>query len=362
MAYRRRRNSSSYTNWGRYHFSQRALVSAKYGGIDEDVRTAFFNLTPATLEDFFSHYKRKFGPSAAAYAKKTYDSWKSGKTAPSAQTSERLLETLPTFLPLSVKCDLLRKLREHYRSPESHNLTVSAYAWREPIKPLVERLIHRAYTAELPESVESRLDWLSSGSMQATKALLKEAEAIAAKNTVAYLEREFQNIERLLSVPSNKLVTHTISLPYGTIRVTINRSAKMANPNDDPRRDLVPQDNNTSLERQTPGSLLQNALKNLDPEQVRKISETAAEQAVNLEVEKVRAERRYQNASRDMDEFVEQAGKLDRSLASDYRMQGDFETASGRTNVQVSKSSSKVTVIIAVIIGIVLLLLFASRN
>ena len=197
-------------------------------------------MEPLTLEDFFSHYKQKFGGSAASYAKKTYDSWKDGKTAPSAQTSERLLETLPTFLPLPVKCDLLRKLREHYRSPESHNLTVSVYAWRESIKPLVERLIHRAYTAEVPEGVASRLNWLSSGSMQATKALLAEAEAIAAKNTVAYLEREFQNIERLLSVPSNKLVTDTISLPYGTIKIIINRSAKMPNPNDDPRRDLVP--------------------------------------------------------------------------------------------------------------------------
>ena len=130
---------------------------------------------------------------------------------------------------------------------------------------------------------------------------------------------------------------------------------------DDQRRDLVPQDN-TSLERQTPGGLLQNALKNLDTDQVRKISETAAEQAVNLEVEKVRAERRYQHASRDLDQFVEQAARLDRSQASDYRMEAEFESASGRTHVQVSKSSSKVTVIIAVIIGIVLLLLFASRR
>jgi hypothetical protein len=67
-------------------------VSAKYGGIDADVRAAFFTLTPSTLEDFFSHYRQKFGTSAASYAKKTYASWKTGKTDPSAQTSERLLE------------------------------------------------------------------------------------------------------------------------------------------------------------------------------------------------------------------------------------------------------------------------------
>lgn len=133
-------------------------------------------------------------------------------------------------------------------------------------------------------------------------------------------------------------------------------------PNDEKSNELVRQENNSSLERQTPGGLLHSALKNLDGEQVRKLSEVAAQQALNLEVERVKAERRYQAASRDMDEFVEQAGKLDRSQASDYRMQGDFESASGKTNVQVSKNASHVTVIIAVIIGIVLLILFASRN
>jgi len=358
VAYRPRYRRSSSRSWGGYHTSQRAIVSAKYGGIDADVRAEFFNLRPSTLEEFFSGYRQKFGAPAAAYARKTYDSWRLGRTEPSAQTTERLLEILPPFLPMRVKVDLLRKLREHYRHPETHNLSVLVPQWRESIKPVAERLIHRAYSAELPESVQGRLTWLSSGSMQAAKALLAEAEAIAAKNTVSYLEHEFQNIERLLSVPSNKLVTHTITLPYGIIKITINRSSKM--PTDDRQRNLMPQDN-SSLERPTPGGLLQNALKNLDKEQVRRVSETAADQALQLEVDKLRAERRYQNASRDMDEFVEQASKLDRSQASDYRMQAEFESASGRTHVQVSKSSSKVTVIIAVIIGIVLLLLFASR-
>jgi hypothetical protein len=279
-----------------------------YGGIDEDVRNAFFNLKPSTLKDFFSNYKTRYGISAAAYAKKTYTAWKSGKTAPSGKTSERLLESLPSFLSFPVKCDLLRKLREHYRHPESHQVTVSIHSWQEPIKPLVERIIHRAYTAELPEEVASRLAWLSSGSMQAATALLAEVEAQAAKNATALLDQEFRNIERLLTnLPASKAVQHSISLPYGTIRVTVNRSKRMDNMDNEEKRDLVPRDQGTSLERQTPGGLLDNALKNLDREQVKRLSETAAEHALNLKVEKVRADARFENASRDMDQFVENA-------------------------------------------------------
>ena len=361
MAYRRRRYQGSYTNWRAHHSSKRERVAALFGGIDEDIRTAFFNLSPSTLEDFFTHYQTRYGASAASYARKTYTFWKSGETNPSGQTSERLLEALPSFLSLSVKCDLLRKLREHYKRPESHAVTVSIHSWRESIKPLVERLIHRAYTAELPETVSSRLQWLSSGNMLAANAMLAEVEAQAAMSATAYLEKEFSNIERLMThLPANKVVQHSIVLPYGTIAINVNRNKTMNN--DEHKRDLAPREQGTGLERQTPGGLLQDALKHLDRDQIKKLSETAAEHGLSLEAERVRGERRFENASRDMDQFVEQASRLDRSQASDYKMQAEFESASGRTNVQVSKSASKVTVIIAIVIALVLLLLFASSH
>jgi hypothetical protein len=125
----------------------------------------------------------------------------------------------------------------------------------------------------------------------------------------------------------------------------------------------VPQENNISLERQhTPGNLLDTALTHLDREQVKKLSGTAAEKALNIQEEKVRAELRFQHSSRDMNEFVETATRLDRSQASDYKMQAEFESASGKTHVQVSKHGSYVTLAIAVVVGIFLLLIFLSRH
>lgn len=132
--------------------------------------------------------------------------------------------------------------------------------------------------------------------------------------------------------------------------------------NEDQSHSLVPQDQNTSLEKQTPGSLLDNALSHLDQEQVKKLSATAAEKALNIKEEKIRADHRFVNASRDMNEFIENASRLDRSQASDYKMQAEFESASGKTHVQVAKQGSKITLVIAIVIGIVLLLLFLSRH
>lgn len=271
-----------------------------------------------------------------------------------------MLEVLPDHLTLQTKCVLLRKLREHYRNPESHALIVSIHSWRQPIIPLVEHIIHRAYTAGLPENVASRLQWLSSGSMQAANALLAEAEVQAAAHSASFLSLEFENIERLIAnLPARKSVQHAILLPYGTIKVTIDRSKKM---HEDQRRTSAPREEGKSLERQTPSGLLQNALLNLDKEQVKKLSETAAEHALNLELDKVRAERRFENASRDMDSFIDQSSRLERSQASDYSMQAEFESASGRTNVKVAKQSSRVTLAIAVIVAVLLLILFASRH
>ena len=363
MAYRRRRYYGGYeTNWKEFHERQRAKVSAKYGGIDGDVRAAFFALDAPALETFFQTYKSQYGSSAASYARKTYANWKEGEIEPSGQTSERLLEILPSFLSFHTKCALLQKLRDRYRNPESHQLTLSVYNWRRAVLPLVQHLIHKSYTAELPESVQSRLTWLSSGSMQAAKALLAEAEAQAARLSVGLLDAEFKNIDRLLnSLPGKRIIQHSITLPYGTIKITFDRSKKMEN--DEQRPDYAPQDQNTSLVKpQPPGSLLDTALTHLDKEQVKRLSEVAAEKAVNLREEKVRGEMRFQNASRDMNEFIDSASRLDKSQTSDYKMQGEFQSASGRTNVEVSKRGSMVTLAIAVVIGLVLLLLFMSRH
>lgn len=162
MAYPRRRHYGPYydANWKEFHERRRASVSAKYGGIDGDVRAAFFSLDSSTLTEFFKAYKTQYGSSAATYARKTYTTWKSGEIEPSGQTSERLLETLPAFLSFETKCALLQKLRDRYRNPESHQLTLSIYEWRSAVLPLVQHLIINPTRLNCPKAYKA--DWRGS--------------------------------------------------------------------------------------------------------------------------------------------------------------------------------------------------------
>jgi len=357
--YHRRRYRQRYFNWRKYHQSQRARVAEDFGGIDEDVRHIFFRLPESVLTQFFHKYRDKYGTSAASYARTAYRKWKSGKVQPSAQTSERLLDTLPHFLHLEHKCELLRKLREKYRVKETWNLTVSLPNWQQPVIPLVNRLVHQAYSMELPTDVEKRLSWLASGDMQAGKALLAEVEAEAGRIALTHLESEFQNIAQLdNALPSREKLTHRIELAYGVINITIERSKKLSDNKQHEQPDVPKkQDASQSVARMTPANILQTPLENLDPEAQRRILETAANKGLDLQVERQRAARKDEASSRRMGEFIDDAHRINQIQGIDSHIHAGFETSSGRTSIELKKQSSVVTIVIAVIIGLVLIVL-----
>jgi hypothetical protein len=365
MSYSRYRSGRyGHVNWKEWHADKRAALSRQFGGIDQDVKTAFLGLKPRTLVDFFRSYQSEYGYSAASYARETYRSWQKKAVEPSAQTLERLLRLLPSFLPFETKYDLLRKLREAHKSIETYKVDVSIWTWKQQLEPIVRHVIQKAYKSQLPVEVEDRLRWLSSGQMQAAKQLLAEAEAQAGRIAVSHLAEEVEKIERVLvALPAKqKSATHTIVLPYGTINLTINRRPRMDNEKPTPERDTAQPSASTSLEKVIPGSILQTALKNLDREQIKRISDKAIDEHLALEVEAKKANQRFENSSRDLDEFVHGAERLDQQRTSDYHMHGEFKTASGTTSVRVAKEGSKITIVVAVVIGLVLVLLFMSRH
>lgn len=127
----------------------------------------------------------------------------------------------------------------------------------------------------------------------------------------------------------------------------------MANDN----KDLIRK--NESLFRPTAEDILDNPFENLDRQQTEDISRQAAEEAVRIAVEKKRSEQKFENAQKDISTFVDNANRIDQaSRGRDYSMSGSFESASGTTNVQISKQNSKMAIIIAVVVGLVLLIFF----
>src|SRR5690242_10097920 len=135
----------------------KASLSAALSGFDKDILERFYSLTPDQLTRLLNIYSDSYGDGPASYARKTYVDWKHGAVRPSAQTINRLLDSLPLVLNFDGKCDLLRKLRERHRRLEHHTLKVKADDWQQHVVPLVRAVIQKAYRANLPEIVEQRL-------------------------------------------------------------------------------------------------------------------------------------------------------------------------------------------------------------
>ncbi len=248
------------------------------------------------------------------------------------QTTGRLLDNLPQVLNFDGKCDLLRKLRERHRKPESLSLNVKADNWRDQVVPLVKMVIAKAYNANLPEVVERRLTWLSSGDMQAARAILSHSQAIEGAVAVSLFQDEMLNIEMALAnLPGRKKVTHTISLPYGNIHLAISGRPTMSKNNNG--ADLIKQNHN-GLFKPSAEDIFDDVLSDLDEDQARQVKAKAAQEAMRIIAEKKRGEVKFENASRDLANFVHNADLME-ERRKDYQMTGQFESASGVTRIQV---------------------------
>jgi hypothetical protein len=348
----------SYTPFWGYRQTLKEQLSAMMGGFDKDVLEKFYTLTPAQLAHLLNIYTAKFGDSPGAYARKTYENWKLGLVRPSAQTIDRLLESLPLVLNFDGKCDLLRKLRERHRKIEHHTLRVKVDNWRDRVVPLAKTIIQKAYLANLPEAVEKRLTWLSNGDMQVAHAILSQAQALEGALAVRLLQAEMQHLETALTnLPGRKKVTHTIRLPYGHIQLRISGRHTMDKESNN-GSDLVRQ-NDTGLFKPNAEDIFDDVFSDLDPDQAARVKAKAAEEAMRLVAEKKRGEIKYANASRDIANFVNNADLMDQRK-TDYQMSAEFEGASGVTKIHVGRNWSKTLVAggaIAVVLVLVLLYL-----
>jgi hypothetical protein len=169
-------------------------------------------------------YKKEFGKGPARYARRTYQKWKSGKVQPNAQTYDRFLVHLPKVMTYDLKCEVLRHFMEEFASKDNYELTVYTDEWEEKLTPLVEQIINKAFTAQLPAEVERRLRWLGEGDMQAAQKILRASQAEEGRIIVSSLSEEFHHIEKLLSDENLKpRVSHLLEFPYGTIELNIKR-------------------------------------------------------------------------------------------------------------------------------------------
>jgi len=104
------------------------------------------------------------------------------------------------------------------------------------------------------------------------------------------------------------------------------------------------------------GGVLDQALNRLPPEQQDALMQKALEKRIDIEVQAAEAERAYTNFEEESNQAVRQVRELGRT-GMDVMASYEGRTASGSWNVQVSKTSYTLLIVIAAIVGIILLAL-----
>jgi hypothetical protein len=202
-------------------------MSSLIGGIDEDIKKIFLSLPDDKLSLVFSLYGEHYGGGALSYAQSTYYGWKSGRVRMSGKISERLLNLVPPALDPEQRFELIKKVRFAHLQKERKQITCQPAEWRQKITPIIAQFLAASQNVKLPQYVLDCVSWLTEGNVHSAQQLLAAAEQEEVAVRIKFLEAEFKRIDFLLkNIESTKVVSHTIELPQGTIKVTITMPRK----------------------------------------------------------------------------------------------------------------------------------------
>ncbi len=344
MGTRRYRRWSS-TNWGQRHAAERARVSARYGGVDADVREVFFSLSPEPLNRVLADYREKNGQAAHEYARRVYAEWKSGKVQMSGQVSERLLAIVPRYLSFPVKYALLDKLCRRRAGTRLRVEIAADMTAREALGTAL-RAIENARSTALPAHILERLHWLADNDGKAAQSLLSQVLAREYEVIVRAVQQELLGLLALSTELAGKPVAlqarREIALLGATVEIILNSSSRPmkarrspvpeepSNPQGQPSKPsegaLVPAPSTPQGGQiapiQNPQNLLEEALKRMPPEKQAEVLGKAADEALRLQVKRKENELDLDIVS----DKIDQAGRVARDASQNRKADFDFQT------------------------------------
>ncbi len=371
--YRNRYRSSR--DWSAYHASKHSELRRRYGGIIAEVQTEFLAFRGRQLVGLLDEYERRHGASARCYAEDTLKKWRSRSVQMSGQTAERLLDLVPPFLSPDRRFDLVTKLRAHYLRPAREQVRCDLDNWEQEVGAAVERVVGKSRALGFPADVMEGATWLASEDAKAAQELLARAEEIEARNRVAYLQAEFQRLRHMVSLldaRASASVSHEINLPQGNIGIVVEKGrGSTTPPRPNIRGPLMTSTNDGPGGRGAgdslapipprPQNLIDLATHGMTEQEVQAIRSKALEVRVDLDKQRVEADDRFQNSTRDMATTLKLVEGLERTGQSDYELKADYKSASGTTTVRVSRATNKTIIVIAVAVAIILVLVLLKN-
>ena len=207
-----------------YDYFRRSSTPKELKPKNAELMKVLLNLDEEPLEELFALYKQEFGTSAARYARETHQKWRSGEVRPNKQTFRRFFMYLPKVMSFDLKCEVIRELRDEYVRKERFELSVYTDNWKETLLPVVEEVIAKGESAQLPVAIQKKLIWLADDDAEVAGAILARSQRMLAEQNLTMLEKEFATIDQLLdNTQGGGKVTHVLKLPSGIITLNIKR-------------------------------------------------------------------------------------------------------------------------------------------
>lgn len=212
------------------HIAEAKALTRELGGTDTDVKEYFFSLSDGELQPIFNEYGVRYGSSARSYAEQTISKWRSGQTHMSGMVAERLFGLLPPRMPLSKKYELVENLWKHLGPSSNTTFTVGYTASIDDVVGEITAHTERVITEfRMPDSLERRFSWISSGDVDVKQKLLNHLQSIERKTLLEGVRMNVPEMQAHLNSPDgqySKSATQEFQVGKHTIRLEFEPRAE----------------------------------------------------------------------------------------------------------------------------------------
>lgn len=209
------------------HIRQAEALTQELGGTDVDVKNYLFSLPANQLREILKEYEVRYGSSASDYAEKTLPKWKSGSIHMSGMIAERLFNLLPPRMPLEIKFQLIENLWRHVGPSSTKNYFVGLDVSQDDLSFRIKEHLEKVVLGyQIPNTMESRFNWLSQGDVEIKQILLNHFQQQEKTLLSEALRIQFPALLNHLNSERGNFTTHAaqiLNVGKHSVQITFNK-------------------------------------------------------------------------------------------------------------------------------------------
>jgi hypothetical protein len=222
--YSRSRSSWGYAGKPTKYDELHRLIGSAVG----EIKKEFFLIGPEARDSLFTKYGLEYGARAEAYARNTFGKWKTGNTALSGQTMERLIQLVPPYLSSEKRYALLQIIVDVSSKPLGYTPdrvvridTESPHVGISEVRQALSEMKVTAPLAHVSNNVMEAANWLYDDDITVARAMLVQIAALHYDSIRKSAYRDLELIFDSITAGQIKTATYRVPAPSCTIVVQI---------------------------------------------------------------------------------------------------------------------------------------------